>query len=243
MIFLFPRLMFQAPLRDRNNGRNSVRLYNARSILVEERLRASPRSRFLEYRASLQQSDVDARRSSRLAEDNNSHVRDEVMRQVHEGYISRAASLASSPGIAPLGEGTAQRLRDLWNCLPHRVSTEWSSPDASTRAEIVAAIEQKLRKSLRTAGKGSGAGLSGWRFEYLFPLLRSPGHTWTPFVHLISVIAVGDAPRWVRGILSLGRATALKKKDDGIRPLVCHEPLRRLVTRSLVFASKQDISA
>ena len=65
----------------------------------------------------------------------------------------------------------------------------------------------------------------------------------TPFVNLISVIAVGDAPRWVRGILSLGRATALKKKDDGIRPLVCHEPLRRLVTRSLVFASKQDISA
>ena len=86
------------------------------------------------------------------------------MRQVHEGYISRAASLAS-PGIAPLGEGTAQRLRDLWNCLPHRVNTAWSLLDASTRAEIVTAIEQKFRKNLRTASKGSGAGLNGWRFQ------------------------------------------------------------------------------
>ena len=99
--FLFPRFIFQAPLRDRNNGRNSQRLYDARSTLVEERLNASPRVRFQEYRASLQQSDTDVRRSARLAEDNTCHLRDEVMRQVHEGYISRAASLATSLGIMP----------------------------------------------------------------------------------------------------------------------------------------------
>ena len=51
--FLFPRLIFQAPLRDRINGRNAQRLYNARSILIEEWLRTSPRARFLEHGASL----------------------------------------------------------------------------------------------------------------------------------------------------------------------------------------------
>ena len=41
--------------------------------------------------------------------------------------------------------------------------------------------------------------------------------------------------------LSLGRATALKKGDAGVRPLVCHEPMRRLITRALVFESGSDI--
>ena len=163
------------------------------------------------------------------------------MRQVHEGYISRAASLASSPGLAPYSEETAQRLRRLWSCAPHRQSVAWEPPSASARVQILAALEQKLRKSLQTAHKGSGAGLSGWRFEYLFPLLRAPNYSWTPFLNLVSNIAIGDAPEWVREILSLGRATALKKKDNGVRPLVCHEPLRRLITRSLVFAASGSI--
>ena len=59
----------------------------------------------------------------------------------------------------------------------------------------------------------------------------------------MSSIAVGDAPLWVREILSLGRATALKKPDNGVRPLVCHEPLRRLITRSLVFAAGDSIQS
>ena len=200
--------MFQAPLRDRINGRNLQRLYNARSILVEERLHASPRSRFLEYRASMQPSDFDARRSSRLAVDNTSHLSDEVMRQIHEGYISRAASLASSLGLAPYCEATAQRLRSLWSCPPHRPSSAWTPPDALTRVRIQADIDRFLRKSLQTASKGSGASLNGWRFEYLFPLLRSAGHTWAPFSRLVSSFALGDAPLWVREVLRLGRATA-----------------------------------
>ena len=46
---------------------------------------------------------------------------------------------------------------------------------------------------------------------------------------------------WVRDVLSLGRATALKKGDTGVRPLVCHEPLRRLLTRALVFESGLEV--
>ena len=85
--------------------------------------------------------------------------------------------------------------------------------------------------------------MSGWRFEYLFPLLRAPGAAWNPFSQLVTAFAIGESPPWVREVLSLGRATALKKTDDGIRPLVCHEPLRRLITRSLVFASGNEIKA
>ena len=102
-------------------------------------------------------------------------------------------------------------------------------------------IENQLHKSLRTAAKGSGAGLSGWRFEYLFPLLRAPSFQWDSFANLAAAIAVGDAPLWVRDVLKLGRATALKKGDAGVRPLVCHEPLRRLLTRALVFDSEIEV--
>ena len=42
---LFLRLMFQAPLRDVNNGKHKQIQSNARSILVEERLNVSPRER------------------------------------------------------------------------------------------------------------------------------------------------------------------------------------------------------
>ena len=161
---------------------------------------------------------------------------------MRSGHISRAASLASSLGLAPYCEATAQRLRSLWSCPPHRPSSAWTPPDALTRVRIQADIDRFLRKSLQTASKGSGAGLSGWRFEYLFPLLRSAGHTWAPFSRLVSSFALGDAPLWVREVLSLGRATALKKKDNGIRPLVCHEPLRRLTTRALVFAARSNQS-
>ena len=64
--FLFPRMIYQAPLGNKNNGRNSRSLYSARTLLVGNRLDADPQSRFLEYQASLQPSDRDLRRSTRV---------------------------------------------------------------------------------------------------------------------------------------------------------------------------------
>ena len=87
MFFLLPRLIFQAPLRNKSNGRNSKTLYNARARLVGQRLQAEPHARFLEYQESLQPSDRDLRRSSRLQgqADFESHLSNEIMRNVHEG--------------------------------------------------------------------------------------------------------------------------------------------------------------
>ena len=164
--FLFPRMVFQAPLRNRHNGRNAKSLYNARTLLVGERLKSDPEARFQEYQASLVLSESGLRRSARIqaTQDFNSHLSNEIMRQVHEGYISRASSLASSPGLACPGEATAQILRNLWNREPHRPTSPWEAPSNSVRTNIKIAIENQLHKSLRTAAKGSGAGLSGWRF-------------------------------------------------------------------------------
>ena len=60
---------------------------------------------------------------------------------------------------------------------------------------------------------------------------------------LSKAIALGQVPIWVREVLSLGRATALKKGNNGVRPLVCHDPMRRLLTRALVFASREYIQS
>ena len=154
-------------------GRNAKSLYNARSILVGERLKAEPEIRFREYQESLVSSESGLRRSARIQsnQDFELHLSNEIMRQVHEGYISRASSLASSPGLARPREATAQILRNLWNQEPHRPTSPWTAPSNLVRTNIKSAIENTLSKSLRTAAKGSGAGLSGWRFEYLFSLL------------------------------------------------------------------------
>ena len=77
--------------------------------------------------------------------------------------------------------------------------------------------------------------MTGWRFEYLAPFFRAPGQDWEPFENLAAAIASGGAPLWVREPLSLGRAAALKKGAAGVRPLVCHEPLRRLLILALIL--------
>ena len=169
------------------------------------------------------------------------HLSNEIMRNVHEGYISLASSLAAFPGLAQPGNATAQILRELWGRDVHRPSLPWNPPSAYERNNIKVAIEKNLHRSLRTAAKGSGAGLTSWRFEYLSPFLRAPGQEWESFENLAEAIASGEVLLWVREVLSLGRAAALKKGTTGVRPLVCHEPIRRLLTRALICDVREDI--
>ena len=128
-------------------------LYNARTILVGERLSANPRVRFFEYQTSLQQSQSSTglRRSERLQEartDFENHLSNEIMRNVHEGYISRASSLVSSPGLAAVGEATAQILRNLWSLAPLRPTTQWTPPDNLTRINLSDGIRKEFQKKL-----------------------------------------------------------------------------------------------
>ena len=53
--------------------------------------------------------------------------------------------------------------------------------------------------------------MTGFRFEFLCPLLRASADEWLPFENLAVAIGTGEVPAWVREVLSLGRATALKK--------------------------------
>ena len=136
-------------------------------------------------------------------------------------------------------------------CPTHRASIPSFGREAKTRRGQTLSIrittKRRTRtlsqKSLRTSAKGSGAGMTGFRFEFLCPLLRASADEWLPFENLAVAIGTGEVPAWVREVLSLERATALKKGSDGIRPLVCHEPLRRLLTRALVFAAGENIQS
>ena len=107
---------------------------------------------------------------------------------------------------------------------------------------IKLSIEENLYRNLRTAAKGSGASLTSWRFEYLSPLLHASAQEWEPFANFVTALAMGAAPG-VREVLSLGRATALSEGNAGVRPLVCHKPMRRLITRALVFDARDNIQA
>ena len=115
LFFLLPRLLLQAPTRDRGGRRVSDATLAARAELVEKRMKAEPSSRFYEYRTSISSWEPNARRSNRVSPDaDESYVPNEIMRQLHEGHISRAAALLSSPGLAPTCPATADRLQQLW---------------------------------------------------------------------------------------------------------------------------------
>ena len=213
--FLLPRLLLQAPTRDRGGRRITDAALAARAELVGNRLLAEPSGRFYEYRASLSDARPDVRRSNRLATDpDESYLPNEIMRQLHDGHISRAAALLSSPGLAPTVPATADRLQVLWSRPAREAPAAWSPPEPVLAAEISEAVRDHLYRSLQSATRGSGAGLSGWRFEFLFPLLRAPTTEWGPFSRLMCSLASGAAPAWVFDVLSTGRATALRKGGE-----------------------------
>ena len=85
-----------------------------------------------------------------------SYLPNEIMRQLHEGHISRAASLLSAPGLAPTGSETAARLQALWSRPAVEPPQAWTPPAPVLAAGIRAAVKEHLRESLRTAARGSG---------------------------------------------------------------------------------------
>ena len=104
--------------------------------------------------------------------------------------LKKGAAQTRESGLAQPGYATAQVLRDLWSRAVHRPSSPWNPPSAYERNNIKVAMENNLHRSLRTAAKGSGAGLTGWRFEYLAPLLRASGQEWEPFENLACGLSI-----------------------------------------------------
>ena len=101
--------------------------------------------------------------------------------------------------------------------------------------------EEGNRSSLRTARRGTAAGLSGATCEH-YKLLLDDAEALELFTHAANLLVAAHVPTSVAAALGLSRLTALRKPGGGVRGIATGDTFRRLVSRSLarMFADTFD---
>ena len=89
----------------------------------------------------------------------------------------------------------------------------------------------KVLKNMRSAKRGAAAGPSGMTVEHLRPLLDSVTDQW--LCKLAEQVAQGRITTTVIEAIRMGRMTALRKANGGVRGIVVGDVVRRLVARTV----------
>lgn len=94
----------------------------------------------------------------------------------------------------------------------------------------------------RRARRGAAPGLSGTTTDHLKVVLEAP-EACDMFVDMCQELLDTKAPRTTVEATRLGRLTALRKPDGGIRGIVAGEVLRRLVARTAAQQISDEVEA
>ena len=159
-------------------------------------------------------------------------TRERACAQVRRGQLSRARQSLTS---APLAPGNAETLRQLTDPArrPPAPRQPLSDEMASFQpAEPVRLTPAALGEALRTAKRGTAAGLSGAAIEH-YRLLLEDGDALDMLSQAATQLANADVPESVLRALALSRLTALAKPAGGVRGIATGDTLRRLVSRTL----------
>ena len=103
------------------------------------------------------------------------------------------------------------------------------------------AQRRRCAQALRTARRGTAAGLSGATCEH-YKLLLDDAEAFELFTRAANLLAAARVPANVAAVLGLSRFTALRKPGGGVRGIAAGDTFRRLVSRSLarMFADTFD---
>ena len=92
--------------------------------------------------------------------------------------------------------------------------------------------ETLFGRNIRSARRGAAGGPSGVTCVHLRPLLSNPRDLHKLYL-VAEKVSQGEIPRTVIHIVKLGRMTALRKKDGGVRGIVVGEVIRRATARTV----------
>ena len=92
--------------------------------------------------------------------------------------------------------------------------------------------EDRFSKNLRSAKRGAAGGPSGMTTEHLRPLLGNPRDMHAFFL-VCEQLARAEVPAEVVRWIKLGRMTALRKPEGGVRGIVAGDVIRRLISRTI----------
>jgi len=94
---------------------------------------------------------------------------------------------------------------------------------------------------IRSAGRGSAPGPSGWRFEHL-RILLAEDESRDQLADAAERLARGDVSAHIADAIGLGRIVALRKPDGGVRGLVVGDTLRRATAKCLARQFAPDFT-
>ena len=148
---------------------------------------------------------------------------------VHLGELFAAGQALEGVEIAPGSIDTLNALRKRL-AMPREVCP---AEVIRHRPEVLFALdEDHLNKNLRSATRGAAGGPSGMAVEHLQPLLDHPKGL-RLFFQVAERLARGQVPEEIQAAIRMGRLTALRKADGGVRGIVAGDVVRRLVARTM----------
>ena len=146
------------------------------------------------------------------------------------GELSAARQALESTGIAPGDRNTLSALRNpARRPAAPRVPPELMAMMPGRPFEL---DDDTFCRNLRSARRGAAPGPSGMTCEHLQPLLESERDSGL-LCQVANLLARGEIPPTALQALRMGRLTALKKEDGGVRGIVVSDVLRRLVARTM----------
>ena len=185
-------------------------------------------------RASMQcdeEAAVSRRRKGRRSNDSEQRAI-RALNFVQVGELSAARQALEGAEIAPGNDDTLKQLSDT-SKRPDRLR----DPIPPEVMEYVPTMpfeldETMFLKNVRSAKRGIAGGPSGMTVEHLRPLLES-SRDHRLFCTLAESMARGMLPQPIVEAIRLGRMTALRKNDGGVRGIVTGDVVRRLVARTM----------
>ena len=151
---------------------------------------------------------------------------------VQMGELSAARVSLEGAEVAP---GNLMTLRELTNPerRPPFPRQELSQEIARSEPERPFDLDvDEFLVCLRTSRRGAAGGPSGMTAEHLFPLLDNERDS-AVFGRVATLMVRGEVPTSALEGIRLGRLTALKKPDGGVRGIVVGDIMRRLVARTI----------
>ena len=231
---LFDALVLAAPARIRGGKRKRAEAHQ-RLKIVQKRLkdlgggRGDLLLRNVRLGPRATREETDAEQEWRV-------LQREILRLCSLGEDGRAARLLSSPGLAPENASSLETMRKKLSQEARRPVVP-AEASAEARRRIQETLATGLPKAVRQAPRGSAAGALGGRYDFYKTLLFAcDSDQWAWQVDWLAAMAAGDCPEELTDAWRVGRSFALRKAPGSadLRPIVAHEPARRLVARALV---------
>lgn len=145
-------------------------------------------------------------------------------------------NLTSAP-IAPKSLATADKLRAL------HPKGEPVKPPASPLQPAPIFSSEVVRSALCSFNPCAAGGLFGYKPALLQQCVKAESfHFLNTLTDFVNMLANGCAPTFLKPFIAGGSSIALKKGQDGVRPLCSGDPIRRLVAKCFCLGGKDEIN-